>query len=88
MLTSAELDPALTFTSFRHGGMTELGDAELTDSQIRALSRHRSAKPLPRYVKMTQRQIIAGQLKRMAIRPPEPDADQPSLRGLLDKSGR
>lgn len=30
----------LSFTSFRHGGLTELGDADLTDTQIRALSPH------------------------------------------------
>jgi hypothetical protein len=50
----------LTFTSFRHGGFTEAGDAELTDAQIRAQSRHTSAKVLPKYVKRTTRQVVAG----------------------------
>jgi integrase len=64
VLHGAELDPHITFTSFRHGGLTELGDSDLTDAQIRALSRHKSAKVLTRYVKRTERQIIDGTLKR------------------------
>ena len=35
---AAELAADLSFTSFRHGGLTELGDSELTDSEIRAIS--------------------------------------------------
>jgi integrase len=58
----------LTFTSFRHGGLTEMGDAELTDRQIMAQSRHRSSKVLRRYVKKTARQIAAGTRKRRAVR--------------------
>jgi hypothetical protein len=68
ILRAAELDPQITFTSFRHGGLTELGDSDLTDAQIRALSRHRSARVLTRYVKRTERQIIDGTLKRRAGR--------------------
>jgi len=40
---AAELAGDLTFTSFRHGGLTELGDSELTDSEIRAISRQQSS---------------------------------------------
>lgn len=69
IILAAGRDPALSFTSFRHGGMTELGDAELTDAEIRALSRHKSSEVLGRYVKRTQRQIIAGVEKRRALRP-------------------
>jgi hypothetical protein len=68
ILRAAELDPRITFTSFRHGGLTELGDSDLTDAQIRALSRHKNAKVLTRYVKRTERQIIDGTLKRRAGR--------------------
>jgi hypothetical protein len=68
ILQGAELDPHITFTSFRHGGLTELGDNDLTDAQIRALSRHKSAKVLTRYVKRTERQIIDGTFKRRAGR--------------------
>jgi hypothetical protein len=64
----AGLAPELSFTSFRHGGLTELGDADLTDAQIRALSRHKSAKQLPTYIKRTRNQIIAGTQKRRRIR--------------------
>jgi hypothetical protein len=68
ILRAVELDPRITFTSFRHGGLTELGDSDLTDAQIRALSRHKSAKVLTRYIKRTDRQIIDGTHKRRASR--------------------
>jgi hypothetical protein len=42
IIRAAGLRHELTFTSFRHGGFTEMGDAELTDTQIRAQSRHTS----------------------------------------------
>lgn len=69
IVKAAGLDPALTFTSFRHGGLTELGDADLTDAQIRAVSRHKSSQVLPRYIKRTEKQIIAAVHKRRATRP-------------------
>jgi hypothetical protein len=68
VIRAAGLRDELSFTSFRHGGLTELGDADLTDAQIRALSRQKSSKVLPRYVKRTQRQIVAGTYKRRALR--------------------
>jgi hypothetical protein len=68
VIRAAGLRDELSFTSFRHGGLTELGDADLTDAQIRALSRQKSSKVLPRYIKNTQRQIIAGTIKRRALR--------------------
>ena len=60
VIRAAGLRDELCFTSFRHGGLTELGDADLTDTQIRALSRQKSTKVLPRYIKRTRRQIVAG----------------------------
>lgn len=75
LLAAAGVDPAITFTSFRHGGLTELGDSDLTDSQIRAISRHKSAKMLTRYVKRTEKQIIDGTHKRRANRPAPAVAD-------------
>jgi hypothetical protein len=69
VLRAAGIDPLITFTSFRHGGLTELGDSELTDAQIRAVSRHKSAKVLTRYVKRTQKQIVDATMKRRANRP-------------------
>jgi hypothetical protein len=69
ILRAAAIHPAITFTSFRHGGLTELGDADLTDAQIRAVSRHKSPKVLTRYVKRTEKQIVEATKKRRAVRP-------------------
>jgi len=69
ILDAVGLPREITFTSFRHGGLTELGDADLTDAQIRAISRHKSAKVLTGYVKRTEKQIIDGTHKRRAMRP-------------------
>ena len=68
IIRAAGLRDELSFTSFRHGGFTEAGDADLTDTEIRAQGRHRSAKVLPRYVKRTMRQVAAGAKKRRATR--------------------
>ena len=68
IIRAAGLREELTFTSFRHGGFTEAGDAELTDTQIRAQGRHKSAKVLPKYVKRTMRQVADGAKKRRAVR--------------------
>lgn len=75
ILDAAGIDRTITFTSFRHGGLTECGDAELTDRQIRAVSRHKSSKVLSRYVKRTQKQIIDATQKRRANRPVQPVRD-------------
>jgi hypothetical protein len=69
VIKAAGLDEALTFTSFRHGGLTECGDAELTDTETRAVSRHKSSQVLPRYIKRTEKQIIHATQKRRATRP-------------------
>jgi hypothetical protein len=63
----AKLRDELSFTSFRHGGLTETGDAELTDREILAQSRHTTVKVLPKYVKRTTNQIVTGK-KRRAVR--------------------
>lgn len=75
VLDAAGVDRTITFTSFRHGGLTELGDADLTDAQIRAVSRHKSAKMLTGYVKRTQKQIIDATHKRRANRPAKSAAE-------------
>src|SRR6478609_1913841 len=46
VIRAAGLRDELSFTSFRHGGITETGDAELTDREIVAQSRHKSVKVL------------------------------------------
>lgn len=68
IIRAAGLRDALSFTSFRHGGFTEAADADLTDAEIRAQGRHRSAKVLPRYAKRTMRQVAEGARKRRAVR--------------------
>src|SRR4029077_18988884 len=66
IIRAAGLRDELTFTSFRHGGFTEGGDAGLTDREIMAQGQHKSPKVLPRYVKPTMRQIETGAKKRRA----------------------
>ena len=68
VIRAAGLREELTFTSFRHGGFTEGADADLSDAEIRAQGRHKSAKVLPRYAKRSMRQVEAGAKKRRAIR--------------------
>ncbi|MCW5704105.1 MAG: hypothetical protein KIT82_16165 [Bradyrhizobium sp.] len=68
IVRAAGLRDELSFTSFRHGGLTETGDAELTDREILAQSRHTTVKVLPKYVKRTTRQIATGTKKRRASR--------------------
>jgi hypothetical protein len=68
VMRAAGLRDELTFTSFRHGGFTETGDAELTDREIMAQGRHKSPKVLRKYVKRTMKQVAAGTRKRLAAR--------------------
>jgi hypothetical protein len=68
IIRAAEMRDELSFASFRHGGFTETGDAELTDREIMAQGRHSSPKVLPRYVKRTTKQIATGTKKRRATR--------------------
>ncbi|MBR0845047.1 hypothetical protein JQ607_33025 [Bradyrhizobium liaoningense] len=64
IVAAAELRSELSFTSFRHGGFTEGADSDLTDAELRAAGRHRSARQLPAYAKRTRKQLIAGSKKR------------------------
>lgn len=73
VIRAAALRDELSFTSFRHGGFTETGDAELTDREIMAQGRHKSVKVLPKYVKRTARQVTTGALKRRAVRTKDED---------------
>ena len=41
IIRAAGLREELCFTSFSHGGHTEMGDGELTDAEIRAVRGHR-----------------------------------------------
>jgi hypothetical protein len=68
IVRAAGLRDELSFTSFRHGGFTEGADSDLSDAELRAAGRHRSARQLPPYAKRTRKQLIAGAQKRRAER--------------------
>jgi hypothetical protein len=61
----ASLPEWFTLDACRHGGMTELEEAELTDGQGRALSGHRS-KAYDGYAKRTFKRALAATRKRHA----------------------
>jgi len=68
IVAAAGIRSELSFTSFRHGGFTEGADSDLTDAELRAAGRHRSARQLPTYAKRTRKQLISGTKKRRAER--------------------
>jgi hypothetical protein len=63
----AKLPPTFTLDACRHGGMTELEEAELTDGQGRALSAHKS-RAYESYAKRTMERALAATRKRHAHR--------------------
>lgn len=60
---AAGLPEHVTLAACRHGGMTEMGDAGLTESQIRSVSTHKSV-AMWVYVKKTNRQRLAAVKRR------------------------
>jgi hypothetical protein len=68
IMKEAKLRPELSFGSFRQGGLTEMGEAELTEAEIMHLSRHKNAFVLRRYLKRTAKVISNGQRKRRNFR--------------------
>jgi integrase len=76
VIRATGLRDELTFTSFRHGGFTEAGNAELTDRELMAQGRHKSPKVLKRYVKRTMRQVAKGIRKRQAERTKKDDLSE------------
>ena len=63
---AAGLPADLTLAACRHGGLTELGDAELTEQGVMALSGHKDARSARLYVKRTEQQRLSAALKRRA----------------------
>jgi hypothetical protein len=63
----ARLPATFTLDACRHGGMTELEEAELTDGQGRALSAHKS-RAYEGYAKRTMDRALAATRKRHAHR--------------------
>jgi len=62
----AELPSHITLEACRHGGMTECGDAELTEQEIMSLSGHVTPAAARLYVKRTERQRLQAAIKRRA----------------------
>ena len=62
----ARLPSHVTMDACRHGGMTELGDAEVTEQGIMSLSGHRTPDAARGYVKRTETQRLAAARKRRA----------------------
>jgi hypothetical protein len=60
----AGLPEYLTMTACRHGGMTELGDAALTEAQTMALSGHKTPDAARLYVKRTDAQRVTAARRR------------------------
>jgi len=62
------LPSTFTLDACRHGGMTELEEAELTDGQGRALSAHKSQQTYEGYAKRTMERALSATRKRHAHR--------------------
>jgi len=62
------LPSTFTLDACRHGGMTELEEAELTDGQGRALSAHKSQQAYEGYAKRTIERALSATRKRHAHR--------------------
>jgi hypothetical protein len=60
------LPATFTLDACRHGGMTELEEAELTDGQGRALSGHRTKRAYGGYAKRTLERALPATRKRHA----------------------
>jgi hypothetical protein len=65
MRAAIGLPPHFTLDACRHGGMTELEEAELTDGQGRALSAH-SSKAYDGYAKRTEKRALGATKKRFS----------------------
>lgn len=63
---AAGLPEHVTMTACRHGGMTELGDAELTEQGVMSLSGHRTPEAARGYIKKTDAQRLGAARKRRA----------------------
>lgn len=60
------LPPIFTLDACRHGGMTELEEAQLTEGQGRALSAHRTRESYAGYAKRTEARMLSATRKRHA----------------------
>jgi integrase len=63
---AAGLPNDLSLAACRHGGLTELGDADLNEQNVMSLSGHRTPDAARLYVKRTERQRVTAARKRRA----------------------
>jgi integrase len=61
---AAKLGSHVTLDACRHGGMTELGDADLTEQGVMTLSGHKTPQAARLYIKRTERQRSSAARKR------------------------
>jgi hypothetical protein len=66
VVAAAGLDKRITLEAFRHGGITGMADADMTDAQMRIFTRHK--RRLPTYIGPTQKQVRDGRKKINARR--------------------
>ena len=64
--TDSQLAADLTLAACRHGGLTELGNAEITEQGVMALSGHRTPDAARLYVKRTETQRVTAAHRRRA----------------------
>jgi integrase len=64
----ANLPKACSFTSFRHGGITEGAEAGLTEHELMALSGHKDPKTIQAYITQTRTLFENAQRKRLMHR--------------------
>jgi integrase len=83
----AGLPGHVTLAACRHGGMTELGDGQLTEKSIMALSGHRTPQAARVYVKRTERQRLAATAQRRRFLETEHDGNDCG-NGALEKGER
>lgn len=65
---AAGLPESFTMMSCRHGGLTELGDAEGTDQEMMAAGGHKTRNMLTVYARPTRKQALNAARKRRALR--------------------
>lgn len=65
---AAGLPAKVQFRAMRHGGLTELGDAEATDQEMMSLSGHADRQTLRIYSRRTAAQARNAARKRLALR--------------------
>lgn len=77
-----------TFDACRHGGMTELEEAELTEGQGRALSAHRTSQAYAGYAKRTERRMLSATRKRHAHRIADQQAENETSTSVRNEAAK